>query len=135
MKKDIKIPSVTNIYVAAVLEQNKDQDDSWYIYLINNKNEMIEGVMITSRGYLSSEKGQEIVSSKLRHRIGNVPYKTAVKIELISPDVFEIFNEYWVTFFENNRIMEKKFTFGPHTIDKEFLEPLVVMDAKGILVK
>ena len=134
MKKDIKIPDVTDVYIAAVLEQDKDKEDAWYVYFINNLNQMVEGVMVTSKGYLN-ENGKDVKSSTLRHAIGNVPPKTVAKIELIAPEVFEIFNEYWVTFFKDNRVMEKKFVFGPHTINKEFTETLPVVNAKGILVK
>ena len=91
--------------------------------------------MITSRGYDQTKKGLEVVSSTLRHKMGDIPFKTAVKVEMIAPEVFEIYNEYWVTFFHENRLMEKKFTFGPYTIDKEFVEDLPVIGQKGILVK
>lgn len=134
MKKDIEIPTVKDVYIAAVLEQNEGQVDAWYIYLINDKAEMIEGVMITSRGYVVTDEGTEMVSSTLRHRIKDVPCKTAVKVEMIDAQVFEIYNEYWVTFFHDNKLLDRKFTFGPHTIDANFLEPVPVLSEKGILV-
>jgi hypothetical protein len=135
MKKDIDISEVTDVYIAAVLNKEVGKSDAWYIYLINDKPIMIDGVMITSRGYKESGLGLEVVSSTLRHAIGNVPYKTAAKVELIDSQVFTVYNEYWVTFFEDGKLMEKKFTFGPHTIDDGFLEDLPVMKQKGIIVK
>jgi hypothetical protein len=136
MKKDIEIPVVKDVYVAAVLEENQGaEDDVWDIYFINNKNEPLEGVMITSRGYMETDAGTEMLSSLLRHNVGDVPSKSAVKVEIILPQVFEIYNEYWATFFCENKLMERKFVFGPFTIDKNFLEDLPVISAKGILVK
>jgi hypothetical protein len=134
MKKDIEIPEVHGVYIAAVLELNENQQESWMIYLINDLGVMIEGVMITSKGHEDME-GKILRTASMRHRIGNVPYKTAIKVELIDAQVFEIFNEYWVTFFQEGKVMEKKFTFGPHTIDKAFLEDLPVMNQKGVIVK
>ena len=133
MKKDIEITEVKDVYIAAVLEQNAGQD-TWLVYLINDLGDMIEGVMITSKGHVDME-GKDIRTAVMRHRIGNVPFKTAVKVEIIDSQVFGIFNEYWVSFFLDGKVMEKKFTFGPHTIDKDFLEDLPVMKQKGIIVK
>ena len=121
MKKDIDIPAVKDVYVAAVLEENQGEADVWDIYLINDKNEPLEGVMITSRGYMETEAGTEMLSSTLRHKVGDVPAKSAVKVEIILPQVFEIYNEYWATFFCANKLLERKFVFGPFTIDKNFL--------------
>jgi hypothetical protein len=134
MKKDIDIPEVKDVYIAAIPEGKADSR-SWYIHVINDLPEMIEAVMITSKGYTIEGNLQKTVSSTLRHRIGSIPYKSAVKVEMIDQQVFEIYNEYWVTFFLNGKLMEKKFTFGPHTIDAEFLEDIPVHASKGILVK
>ena len=135
MKKDIYIPEVKDVYVAAVLEEHLDGDDVWDIYFINNKDEALEGVLVTSRGYVDSEKGIETVSSTLRHKLGNLQPKSAAKIEIIDSQVFEIYNEYWVTFFCAGKLLERKFIFGPYTIDKNFLEAVPVLTEKGILVK
>lgn len=134
MKKDINIPDVQGVYIAAVLELNEKKEESWIVYLINDLEVMIEGVMITSKGHEDLE-GKVKRTASMRHRIGNVPFKTAVQVELIDAQVFEIFNEYWVSFFQNGKVMDKKFTFGPHTIDKDFLEKLPVLSQEGILVK
>ena len=135
MKKDIEIPIVKDVYIAAVLEDKGSSDDVWDIYLINNKDVPLEGVMITSRGYMETDAGTEMLSSTLRHKMGDVPSKTAIKVEIILPQVFEIYNEYWATFFCENKLLERKFVFGPFTIDKNFLEELPVISEKGILVK
>lgn len=135
MKADIEIPIVKDVYVAAVCEEHSPEDDVWDIYFINDKTEKLENVLITSRGYMETEAGMEIISSTLRHKLGEVPAKTAVKVEIILPQVFEIYNEYWATFFCENKLLERKFVFGPYTIDKNFLENIPVLAEKGILVK
>ena len=52
MRKDIEIPEVKEVYVAAVLEFNQDfKTHDWNIYLINNGLEAIETVLIVAQGY------------------------------------------------------------------------------------
>jgi len=133
MKKDIQIPEVKNVHVAAVKERENNQD-VWIVHIVNNQNEMIEGVMVTAKGYSDHPNGAQVKTSVMRHTIGNIPAKTAAKIEMISEDVFEINNEYWITFFEGAKLMEKKFIFGAHTIVKELEEDVPVMNVKGVVV-
>jgi len=132
MKKDITIPEVKNVHVAVVNESLGEGESGWNVYLINDLNEIIEGVMVTSSGY--SDELKKVKTSVLRHMVGNIPAKTAAKIEPISETVFEINNEYWVTFFSGNKLMEKKFVFGPHTITKVLEEELPVMNCKGVII-
>ncbi len=52
MKKDIEIPKVEKVHVAAVREFNKEfQADEWNAYIINNKNVSIEMILIVAKGY------------------------------------------------------------------------------------
>tara|TARA_R110002050_G_scaffold129000_1_gene250429 strand:+ start:25764 stop:26171 length:408 start_codon:yes stop_codon:yes gene_type:complete len=134
MKKDIHIPEVKNVHVAAVKESHPDKTVGWNVYIVNNKNEMIDGVMVSSKGYSDHPNGAQIKTSVMRHVIGNVPAKTAAKIEPISEEVFGINNEFWVTFFEGNKLMEKKFIFGAHTISEALQEDVPVMNVKGVVV-
>lgn len=133
MKKDIQIPEVKNVHVAAVRDRDNNQD-VWNVFIINDQNQMIEGVMVTSKGYLSQENGEEIKTSVMRHMVGNVPAKTAAKIELINDEVFHLNNEYWVTFFEGNTLLEKKYIFGSHVIDEALFEDVPVLNKKGVIV-
>jgi len=134
MKKDIVIKEVQDLYIAAIQDVNADMQ--WSVYLLNDKDILLEGVMVTSRGYTLSPQGTPLAkTTQFRHAVGHVPAKSMAKIEVISPDVFEIYNEFWVTFFEDGQLMDKRYTFGPHTIDAEFLEALPGGKHKGIIVK
>ena len=90
--------------------------------------------MVTSKGYNDIE-GKDLRTATMRYPLGDILAKTAVVIEQIDPQVFEIYNEFWVTFFEDGRLLERKFIFGPFTIDANFLEPIPVISQKGIPVK
>lgn len=134
MKKDIEIPEVKEVHVAAVRDTTPGQEQSWDVFVVNNRSEMIDTVMVTSKGYLTDASGQETKTSVMRHMVGSVPAKTAVKIEPISPEVFKLNNEYWVTFFSEGKLLEKKFIFGSHTITSELEEDVPVMHVKGVVI-
>jgi hypothetical protein len=135
MKKDIEVPKVKAVYVAAIIEINEQLEEVWTVHVINDQERAIEGVLVTSKGYEVENDIQYQRSTLLRHSIGDVAAKSSAVIEMIAPEVFEIYNEYWVTFFQDGQLLEKKFTFGPFTIDKNFIEPLPAIELKGIIVK
>ena len=131
MRKDIKIPEVENVHIAAVKEWDKDfTDQQWYIHIINAREEEIDTVLVMSRGNNDEKK-----TSTLRHNLGNITAKTVTKVELISLDVLSFSNEYWVTYFAGNRLFEKRFFFQPHDISDKNVVSLPVMDCEGVLAK
>ena len=135
MKKDILIPEVKNVYVAAVLMTNDTGDQQWWIHLINDSTSPLENVMIQSRGYSDLDTKSGVKTATLRKVINLLPAKSAAKLEPIMPEVFHLFNEYWVIFFEENTLKDRKFIFGPYTIEAAIKEDLPVLKDKGILVR
>ena len=135
MKKDILIPEVKNVFVAAVLMTNDTGEQQWWIHLINDSARPLENVMIQSRGYSNLDTKSGVKTATLRKVIKVLPAKSAAKLEPIMPEVFHLFNEYWVTFFEENTLKDRKFIFGPHTIEASIKEDLPVLQDKGILVR
>ncbi len=131
MKKDIEIPEVEGVYVAAVREENKAfRSQDWNAYLINDRKEPIEMVLIIARGY----DGKDLTST-MRHSVKLLPAKSYVKIEFMQDEVLRLNNEFLVTFFEGNRMYEKKFTFSKNTVSEDAAVKLPVIPAKGILAK
>lgn len=131
MKKDIQIPEVKNVYIAVVNEYNdiyKTHD--WNAYIINDKAVALEMVLIVSRGF-DTEKQTSI----MRHKLEKLPAKSYAKIELMQDDVLALNNEFKVTFFEGNQMFDKTYLFRKNTINKNALQSIPLMDAKGVLVK
>lgn len=131
MKKDIDIPKVEGVYVAIVNEYNdiyKTQD--WNAYIINDKDVDLEMVLIVTSGY--SEKK---MTSIFRKKLDLLPKKSYAKIELMQEDLFAINNQFDVTFFENNKMFDKTYTFRKNTINLKALQAVPLMEAKGVLVK
>ncbi|MCC7333237.1 MAG: hypothetical protein IT232_11595 [Flavobacteriales bacterium] len=134
MKKDIYLPQVKDVAVAIVSEINELSETEWNVYLLNLKNEMITQVLVSSKGYLKFENGEEIRTTTLRHSLGNIKPNSFTKIEPIMEDVFGLHNEYWVSFFIDNTMYDKKFIFLAETIKQENSIQIPLIEKFGILI-
>ena len=134
MKKDIEFPAVTDVAVAIVNEKNELNQDEWNVYLLNFKNEPLESVLVSSRGYgeVNNEKRK---TSELRHFLNVVNQKSFAKIEPIIEDVFGLNNEYWVSFYQREKMYEKKFIFLPESISEKYLIYIPIINKRGVIIK
>ena len=135
MKKDINPSKVTDIAVAIVKDKNDLQEDIWNAYIINYKSEPVHEVLVTSKGYLTDVKGVETKTSTLRHAVGSLETNEYAIIEPIMEDVFALHNEYWVSFFQNNELLDKKYIFLAETIKEENLTTIPVINKQGVMIK
>ena len=135
MKKDIIIPQVENVYVAAVQEWNDDfMAKTWYAYLVNDSDFDLDTVIVVSnaKGLLN---GEERKTSLLRHAFVQVPAVTAVKIEMIEDSVLVLDNSFMVTFFIGNTLYDKNYVFKAGTIDESKVEEVPVIWKDGIMIE
>jgi hypothetical protein len=131
MKKDIQIPEVTDVEIAAVYEYNPDyKTDDWNIYIINKKDVNLEMVMIVSQGFNETK-----TTSLLRKKLENLPANSFEKVEFIQPELFKLHNRFHVTFFEGNTLQEKTFVFEKDTVKEESLRMIPEMEKRGILAE
>lgn len=131
MKKDIQIPEVTDVYVAVVQEYNETYKTmDWNAYIINDKDCVLEMVLILSKGFTS-----DIETSIMRHKLEVLPPKSYAKIELMQEDVLALNNEFKVSFFEGNNMFDKTYLFRENTINDKALQAIPLMEARGVLVK
>ena len=92
MKISELIPKVEGIEIAVLLE---DEGAEYSVFLRNGKEDIIEGIIITSVGYGEDPStGEKIRTSTLRHSLEVMLPKEIAKIELIVPEVFGLYNEY-----------------------------------------
>lgn len=131
MRKDIEIPEVEEVYLAAVYVFNEQFEAyEWNVYLINASTEALEMALIVSRGYLKKKE-----TSTMRHKIEVLPAKNFAKVEFLQDDVLKLNNEFRITFFQNNKMYEKTFIFKPNTIKEDAQVEIPVIPEKGILAK
>jgi hypothetical protein len=134
MRKDIVIPEVKNVHVAAVKERNDKGEYVWNVYLINKQESTLENVLVSSSGYKVDKKGQKQHSSTLRHFLENVPPLSAKKIEPIIEEVFSLNNEYFVTYFSKEGMAEKQFVFVPDSILEKNLTEVPFLNCRGVMI-
>ena len=131
MRKDIEIPKVKNVYIAVVQEYNEDhKTNDWNAYLINDKEVAIEMVLILSGGYTADK-----ITPNLRKKIEILPPKSYAKIEYMTDEVLALNNQFQVTFFENNKMYDKLYTFPKNSINKNAFRDIPLMNCRGVLVK
>ena len=129
MKKDIEIPVAKDVHVAVVHEWNDEfLSKDWNAYLINNRTDAIEMAIVVSKGFDGEKK-----TSTMRHGIGALEPRSFKKIELLQEEVLALNNEFFVTFFAENKLFEKRFLFPKHTISENLLTTIPVIDKDGIL--
>ncbi len=134
MIKDIERPKVEDIAIAAVPEKNEESGaDEWYIYLMNKKAVAINNVLISSRGYGKSDE-REVKTSELRHYVEELPAHSYVKVEPIMEELFALNNQYWVSFYIDGKIFDKKYIFLPETIREANLTEIAMMGKKGVML-
>src|ERR1700750_3145783 len=115
MIKDLPQNIVKDIAIAVALEKESAESKIWYVYLINLKNEPIENVLITSKGY-GEKDGEKVKTSTLRHMFPVVDGRSFKIVEPIDEKTFGLNNEYWLSYYIGKEIFDKKFIFLPESI-------------------
>lgn len=133
MKKDLPLNIVENISIAVVLESETPESKNWSVYLINEKNIPLHNVLVSSKGF-GIKDGKEVKTSVLRHFIGEVKSSSFVSIEAITEEVFGLTNEYWLSYYIDNTIYDKKYIFLPESIVEDNLIRIPLINKVGVLI-
>jgi len=118
----------------AIVPDGVENDREWNVYVVNTKNEEIKNVMITSNGY-GEINNKKMQTSTLRWYFEKMAASSFAMVEPIMEEVFGLSNEYWVSYFANNVLYDKKFIFLPESIQEGNLITIPVIQKKGILIK
>ena len=98
MKKDIIIPVVENVFLAAVQEWSDDfMQKIWFVYLINDSDFKLDGVMVVSKAF-GTLNGEMKKTSLLRHAFLEIESVSVRKIEMLYDDVLTLNNEKPILF-------------------------------------
>ncbi len=135
MKKDIIIPTVEGVHVVAFQEWNDDfQENSWYAYLVNDTDNLLEMATVVSRAF-GSINGEERKTGSFRHAFAKVEARTATKIELLENNVLQLNNEFMVAYFIGTTMFDKTFVLEANNFSDEAAVDLPVINKKGIIGK
>lgn len=131
MKKDIIFPEMNGVWLAIARKPVEDQYH-WHAYIINNNDYDLHHLLIVSKGY-SDSRGPKKDTSVLRHSIELLMARSYAIIEPMDPAVFTLFNEFWVSFYHQGQIYDKKFIFTPESVREDHMITIDALELKGIL--
>jgi hypothetical protein len=135
MKEGLFGPKVENVGVAVVQDFNEENIEIFNVYLLNLRDDIMEGIIITSTGYgENANTGERVKTSTLRHCIELMLPNEAAKIEPIMEDVFGLANEFLVSFWVNDVMYDKKYVFLPETISSSKMKEIVILGKKGVII-
>ena len=129
MKKDIIVPKVKDVAVAVIEEQ-----DEWAAYLINMNSVSIENTLVSSKGYGEINNKLKKTTS-FSHFLGTIKKNSFKKVELINKSVLGLTNEFFITYYIDGLIYDKKYIFLPESIITENKTQIPLIDCKGVMIK
>ncbi|MGI4760115.1 MAG: hypothetical protein ACRYF0_05380 [Janthinobacterium lividum] len=138
MKQDIAFDPVAGVSIAivpdAVAEPGAAGITVWTVYLLNANDTPLDTVLIAAEGYGTQPTGEAVRTSTLRYHFEQVGPQSATPVELIDPAVFHLTNQYWVSYYQEGRIFDKKFIFVPDSLVSDNLSPLALLGGRpGVL--
>ena len=131
MKKDIPNLKVEDLAIAVVPRQ---EEELWDTYVLNLKEEAITDVFINSLVYGEID-GEEFNTTTLRHFFEEIGPLQILKIEPIQSSLFQLTNEYWVSFRYEGHMYDKKYVFVKGSINSELFTPIPFLNKKGVMIR
>lgn len=115
MKKDIIIPNAAGVGIAMVPDMDDKKQRIWSAYLVNQRESTLYNVFIqvSAKGEL---KGAERKTASVRFYVEELDPGKAKKIEIVLHQATKLSNQYWISFFDNDVLFDKKIVFEPGSI-------------------
>lgn len=133
MKKDIPQHKVEDLAIAIVPREDK-ADELWDTYIINFREAPIKSVLVNSRGY-GELNGETIKTTVLRHFFEEIGPLRLHQIEPIQTKLFDITNEYWVSFQYDGYMYDKKYVFVKGSIAEMNFTEIPYLKKKGVMIR
>ena len=114
----------------AIARQRNEAADlyEYHVYIINDNDFAINNVIVNSSGYNDTQK-----TSTLRHYIEVLAAHDVAKVELINTDLFALVNQFWVSYYRDKKVYDKKFLFMPESITEENFQYVKILDKEAVL--
>lgn len=133
MKKDIPNYKVRDLAIAIVPRKEGDEE-LWDTYIINLKEDSIKSVIVNSRGY-GEVKGEKMRTTVLRHFFEEIGPNSCTQIEPIQTKLFDLTNEYWVSFMYEDYMYDKKYVFVQGSITQTNFTTIPILNLRGVMIK
>jgi len=134
MKEGLLGPTVENVGFA-VVEETVENEKIYNVYLLNMRQDIMEGIIVTSTGYGENvNTGERVRTSTLRHCLEVLLPGEVAKIEPIMKEVFGLANEYWISFWVEDVMYDKKYVFLPETVSSAKMKLIPHLGLKGVML-
>ena len=136
MREELLGPKVEHVALALVELPIEGAEPEYVVFLINNRDDIMEGVIVASNGYGQDHvTGGQITTSTLRKGIEVMMPGEAARIEPMMPDLFQLNNEFWVSFWVHETMFDKRFVFEAGTLNPEKFEFIAQLNARGVILE
>ena len=132
MLKDIKKEEVKDIGIAVVKESDTEND--WKVYLVNLSDHRLENVIINSTGFGVDGEDLSIHTATFRHYMESVKPRCAIPFETIMEEIFHLSNRFWLSYYIDKKIHDRKYEFVPGSISKEFFVSVPFTGKQGVMI-
>jgi hypothetical protein len=133
MQKDIDRPTVQDVAMAVVRELDEEGELAWYVYLVNLRDDALENVLVSSRGY-GEMAGEDRRTSEMRHYLERLGPRSWARIERIVEDVFALNNQYWLSFYLQGVLYDRKYIFVAGSIEETNFTTVPLMEKRGVMI-
>lgn len=135
MKKDILQKEVDQLaIVIAPRAGHSDTDELWDTFLVNLQDVPINSVLVSSKGYGEID-GEKMSTTTLRHFFEEIGAQQMVPIEPIQPSLFQLTNEFWVSFVHEDYMYDKKYVIDKGFIHESKVTDIPFSDRQGVVIK
>ncbi len=136
MKKDIPQHKVEHFAIAVVPREAQRMEDQelWDVWVINLREQAIENVLVSSRGYGEIE-GEAMKTTTLRHFFNKIEAQEAQLLEPIQCNLFDIANEYWVSFTYGGYMYDKRYVFVQGSITPDNFTRIPLLERHGVMIR
>lgn len=134
MIKDIEIPQVTDVAIAIIPEHTSVDEQLWGVYFLNLKNCPIESVFVSVSGYGEID-GRKKETATVRLFLDVVPAASVRKLEGLQPESLRITNQYWVSFYSDQKMYDKKYIFLPESVTEKNYITIPLLHSKGVMIR
>lgn len=136
MIKDIPVLKVADLAIAVAprLVFEEDHEYFWDTYLLNLKDEPIYSVIVNASGY-GEVGGEQRRTTSLRYFWEKIEAQTAIKVEPVDRAVFDLANEYWVSFSFREHLYDKKYVFVPGSLEEIHFSDIPLLNRRGVMIR
>ncbi|MFT5778276.1 MAG: hypothetical protein ACI837_001232 [Crocinitomicaceae bacterium] len=136
MREELLGPKVEDVAMAVVQQLNENGEKIYYTYLLNLRDDIMEGIIVTCKGYgHNPNSGETVKTATLRHSLEILLPNEAAKIEPLMEEVFALSNEYWISFWINDQLYDKKFVFLAESISEANMKNIPLIGEIGVMIR